>query len=471
MEKIKNNPIIKGINSFIAFIENLITNSLIFSLLTKEVTRKNKESFFENILYKIIDFLRFIFNKLRLDKLFDGSIFAKTEIFVGITILLCPFLPTMLDLALVLGTFLSFILKIMLDKDFKFAYSPVNMFLNIFLVIYLISAIVSFDFATSIRIAMLLGSFMLFYYVIINTIKTKKQFKVMIAMFTIAGIFASLLAIYQFVYGGSFANSSFVDKEMFEDIQARVVGPFDNPNVMGEYLLFIIPLQAAYFFSFDGFRKKFLSLVTMGISGVALLLTYSRGCYLGIILAGGIFLLLVSLKFILLFLAGLIALPFVMPKSIINRFTSIGNTDDSSTSYRISIWRGAVELIRDYWYRPVGQGTTAFNSIYPLYALNGVGAQHTHNLFLQIAVETSIFGLVGFFAVLFRVIQNILSGIKNAINKETKYFLIAFVSGLAGFILQSLFDNTWYNNRVFLVFWCFVALSSALKNISINEKQ
>ena len=204
---------------------------------------------------------------------------------------------------------------------------------------------------------------------------------------------------------------------------------------------------------------------------VALLLTYSRGCYLGIILAGGIFLLLVSLKFILLFLAGLIALPFVMPKSIINRFTSIGNTDDSSTSYRISIWRGAVELIRDYWYRPVEQGTTAFNSIYPLYALNGVGAQHTHNLFLQIAVETSIFGLVGFFAVLFRVIQNILSGIKNAINKETKYFLIAFVSGLAGFILQSLFDNTWYNNRVFLVFWCFVALSSALKNISINEKQ
>ena len=86
----------------------------------------------------------------------------------------------------------------------------------------------------------------------------------------------------------------------------------------------------------------------------------------------GIFLLLLNLKSIILFIVGLIAVPFVLPSSIMNRLTSIGNTGDSSTSYRISIWKGAIDMIKDYWYRPIGQGATAFNSIYPYYSYSGV---------------------------------------------------------------------------------------------------
>ena len=209
MEKIKSNAIYKAVERFISFIQTLIMNSFIYNVLTKDVTRK-KESKLEGVLYSIIAFLRKIFQKLKLDKLFDGSIFAKTEIFIGISIILAPVLPTMLDLALVICVMLSFFLKIMLDKDFKFVYSPVNMFLNIFMVIYLLSSFLSYDIKTSLQIALLLLCFMLYYYVIINTIKTKKQAHVMIALFASIGLLISLYGLYQYVFGGSFASSSFV---------------------------------------------------------------------------------------------------------------------------------------------------------------------------------------------------------------------------------------------------------------------
>jgi len=469
MEKLKNNCIFKALNTFINFIENLITNSGVYSVLTKDVTRKKDNSFFENILYKIIGFLRMIFEKIKLDKVFEGSIFAKTELFIGITIILAPIMPTMVDLLLVIGTFISFLLKVLLDKDFKFVYSPVNMFLNIFMLIYFISSLVSYDIGTSLKIGLLLLCFMLFYYVIINTIKTKKQLNVMIALFAIVGLLIATYGIYQYVFGGSFASSSFVDKKMFEDINARVSGTFDNPNVMGEYLLLVLPLLFTYFFKFKGFRPKLISLCCIGVAVIALALTYSRGCYLGLIVSCAVFLLLISIKFILLFIAGAIALPFVLPKSIMNRLTSIGNTEDNSTSYRISIWKGAIALIKDYWYRPIGQGSEAFNSVYPYYALNGVSAEHTHNLFLQIAVETSMFGLLSFVALIFRIFQSLFSSIKNCTDMNIKYSLIGFVSALSGFLVQSMFDNTWYNNRIVLVFWIFVGLSQSAKYLSKNS--
>ena len=454
---LKTSFIYKFLTGVVSLIESFITHSGIYSLLTKEHTKKH-EGFLERFLYKIISALRFIFNKLKLNKLFEGSIFAKTYLFVGLTIALAPILPTMLDLALVLGCIVSFFLKVMLDDDFKFRYTPVNGALIFFMVVYGLCALTSADIKSSIQVAALLLSFMVFYFIVINSVETENQIKGLIAIFAIVGLAIACLGIYQYVFGGSFSSKSFVDKKLFEDIQTRVSGTFDNPNVMGEYLLLVIPIAMSYFFNSKGFRKKIFALGCIGVMCVSLALTYSRGCYLGLIACVGIYLLLINIRFILLFLAGIVAVPFVLPKSIINRFTSIGNTNDTSTSYRISIWKGAIDMFKDYWYRPIGQGTTAFNSVYPFYSLSGVGAEHTHNLFLQVAVETGALGIISFLFLIFRFFQCILSAIKNITDKVNKVYLISFVSGFAGFIIQSMFDNTWYNNRIVLVFWAYIAL-------------
>ena len=110
MERLKQLKLVKIINAFLGFIQNFISESFIYKVLTKNITFK-KESFIEKILYKIFSFLRIIFNKLKLNILFEGSIFAKTEIFVAITIMLVPIVPTMLSLLLVIRYFCFFLFK------------------------------------------------------------------------------------------------------------------------------------------------------------------------------------------------------------------------------------------------------------------------------------------------------------------------------------------------------------------------
>ena len=368
-------------------------------------------------------------------------------------------------LLFVLASILSFGLKVLLDENFKFRYTPINAWIIVFMLIYAFSALASMSIATSLQIAMLVISFILFYFVIINSITSRKQLDIMQLLFVGIGLLIAIYGIYQYLFAGTFASSSFVDKEMFTDITTRVSGTFDNPNVMGEYLLLVIPIALTYLWKSKGKLPKIIALISVGIMLISLALTYSRGCYLGIAACVGIFLLLINIKFILAFLLGILAMPFVLPASIMNRLTSIGNTGDSSTSYRISIWEGAIDMIKDYWYRPIGQGTIAFNQIYPLYSYSGVGAQHTHNLFLQLIIETGILGIISFVGILFKFYQTLCHGVKICKDKILSIQIIAFISGITGFLIQSIFDNTWYNNRIILIFWTFIGLAMATRNL------
>lgn len=465
MNLLKESFIYNMLLSFVVWVENMIKNSGIYRVLTKSVFRNKEKGIFEKILYKLIEFMRKIFYAIKLDKIFEGSIFAKPHIWVGFTIALAPILETMQILVLVLASIMSFILKILLEKEFTFRYVPMNAWIIVFLAIYVLSAIFSTSIVTSLQIALLVGSFIMFYFVIVNSITTQKKIEWMQRIFVIVGLCVSLYGIYQYVFAGTFASSSFVDKEMFEDISTRVNGTFDNPNVMGEYLLFVIPIAATYLWKEKKWFQKIIVLGIIGIILISLALTYSRGCYLGIVASIGIFMLLVNLKFILLFLAGIISLPMILPASIMNRITSIGNTSDSSTSYRISIWKGAIDMIKDYWYRPIGQGTVAFNRIYPLYSYSGVGAEHTHNLFLQMIIELGILGVITFLGVIFKFYQTLGNALKICKDKVLSIQIIAFISGMSGFLVQSLFDNTWYNNRIILIFWIFVGLAMVLTNL------
>jgi len=463
---LKESFIYRCMVAFMAWIENLIQNSGIYTILTKNVTRKKEKGLFEKLLYRVIDFLRRIFQKLKLDRIFKDSIFAKPTIWIGVTILLSPILETMQILLFVLASIVSFGLKVLLEKDFTFRYTPMNAWVILFMIVYALSAVASMNLATSLQVALLVLSFIAFYFVLVNSITTRKELEVLLTLFVAIGFIVALYGIYQYIFVGSFASSSFVDKEMFADISTRVSGTFDNPNVMGEYLLLVIPVALTFLWKAKGWFQKLIVFGVVGVMIVSLALTYSRGCYLGIAACIGIFLLLINLKFILAFLAGLVAMPFVLPDSILNRFTSIGNTGDSSTSYRISIWKGAIDMIKDYWYRPIGQGTVAFNRIYPLYSYSGVGAEHTHNLFLQLIIETGILGIVAFIGILFKFYQTLCHGLKICQDKLLKIQMIAFISGMSGFLIQSMFDNTWYNNRIILIFWTFIGFAMVSRTLA-----
>jgi hypothetical protein len=202
-----------------------------------------------------------------------------------------------------------------------------------------------------------------------------------------------------------------------------------------------------------------------------MLLTYSRGCYVGIALTAVVFLWNYSKKWLAAIAAVGVPLAIaVMPASVMSRILSIGNMSDSSTSYRMMIYIGTLLMFGRYWFSGVGIGEGAYNVIYPYYALTGIIAPHSHSLFFQSVVSFGIVGLL-YLVVLWTVYQRRVKGTQKHLCRQDRLLTAGFNAVMWGMLVQSIFDYTWYNYRVFQLFWLVLALGFAATQVLANRRQ
>ena len=449
------------------WLTKIFSESALVGFFIKDVNheKRDTETIFVKLINKIIEIFRKIFNKLKLDKLLEGSIFAKPMIWLSLTVFLTPFLPTMVCIAMVIFTGLSLFLKLMLNPGLKLKYFKANMWVLLFILVIAVSAVTSISLEESYKIALVMCAFAMSYFVIINTVETKKQLKFLLYLFVIAAALSAVFGIYQYIYGDVYSQA-WLDSEMFEDIKMRVYSTFENPNVYGEYLILVIPIAVGLMWTEKGFWKKLFLLGIVGITTLAMVLTFSRGCWLGILFALALLAIMIDRRFILLGIVALLAMPFVLPLTIINRFMSIGDMSDSSTSYRVYIWMGTLAMLKDYWFCGVGLGETSYNTIYPLYSYNNIEAPHSHNLYLQFVSQFGIIGLITFLGMVYNFYKD--TTIKML--KKKDILLAGIVAGMTGFFLEGMFDYTWYNYRVILIFWMVIAFGIVATKLEEKEE-
>ncbi len=378
-----------------------------------------------------------------------------------------PFVPTMILAGLCFLTFGAQLIKSLIEKDFKWRVDGIGTGLGLFLIFMLAASLFSFNVLKSVMVWGMYLIFVGFYFVIINTIKTKEQLYNLLKVFAVLGFLVSLYGILQYVFGWTTANA-WIDEQMFEEATMRVYSTMENPNVLGEYLLLLIPVSAVFMLKKE---SEWLERCVYGgiflTSALCMILTQSRGCWLGLILAVMIFVTFYNGKLWGLLPVVLLALPFIMPEAMIDRMMSVGNLEDSSTSYRVFIWRGSFEMLRDFWLGGIGMGEGAFRNVYPLYSFNGIVAPHSHNTYLQLWVEAGIIAPIIFVIIMAVLIKKLWHSYKN-FGKGTSDSLVplAIGSGVIGFLLQSMFDYTFYNYRMMAMFFMIVAIGSAFSHIS-----
>lgn len=132
---------------------------------------------------------------------------------------------------------------------------------------------------------------------------------------------------------------------------------------------------------------------------------------------------------------------------------------------------GTLQMLKDFWLFGIGLGEEAFNSVYPFYAYSAVVAPHSHNLFLQIWVETGLAGIITFIIILLAWLRQAGFGHTAAKEKTKKTMIVAIAAGVIGFLAQGMFDNCFYNYRVVMVFWFVLALGTAAVNIAKEESE
>jgi putative inorganic carbon (HCO3(-)) transporter len=419
-------------------------------------------SVFSKLFGKLHRALCFIFEKLRLNRLFAGSIFKQAFFWCLLPALLAPLLPTMVVLSLVIVGMFSLLIRFGTDRELRFFYNPVGKYIVLFCAVYLVSTFTSVTVSGSLFYGLITVAFALFAIVYENSVTTQRQVDLTIRLFVAVGTLVSLYGVYQFFFYDPASAGSWVDSDMFSSITNRVYSTLGNPNVLSEYLLLIIPFAFACVLASKTWPKKLLYLAVTGVMLLCMLFTTSRGGWLGLIFAAAIFLVMLDARFLLVGVVGLVLLWFVLPDWAVQRFTSIGNLSDSSTSYRFFIWMGTIAMLKDYWFSGIGPGTGAFNLVYPAYSYNTIAAPHAHNLFLQLMCDAGIIGLLMFLLVLFSYYRTTLGAFSRTRDKTTRIFLIAAVSSVSGFLLQGMTDYAFYNNCVTLFFWVIIALGAVL---------
>ncbi len=397
---------------------------------------------------------------LRLDKLFAGSVFTRSWFWCMMPVAFAPLLPTMAVLGMVLVGVCSLALNLVRDRDRPLAWSPINRYILLYAAVYLAGTFFSVNLSSSLKPGLLTVAFILFSVVLYNAVTNRSQLDTLLAVVVLAGAVVSCYGILQYIFRWGYQSAAWVDSDMFSSIQFRVPATLDNPNMLGQYLILAIPVGGAKLLAQKDWPGRVWYFLCCAAMCLCMLLTFSRGAWLGLLFAGAVFVVLLNPRLILLAPFALAALWFVLPDTVINRFASIGNMSDASTSYRVYIWMGTLAMLKNYWLCGIGPGTEAFNRVYPAYSYNSIIAPHSHNLFLQIVCDAGIAALAVFLILMFVYFRMMCAALHREEDWTSRLNQVAFTGGVCGFLVQAMTDYSFYNYRVLFLFWAYLAIGA-----------
>ncbi len=285
----------------------------------------------------------------------------------------------------------------------------------------------------------------------------------MIGCFLTAGSVCAGIGILQYLLGRG--ESRWMDLSRFGDLGGRVSATFHNPNILAIYLLAVFGVSLGGVF----FRAKMRGgyLISLLLSAGCLIVTWTRGAWLGALAATVFFLMLhsrgslVALGCSPLAAAGII--PW-LPAGIRSRFASIGNAADSSSRYRLNTWKSVLRMIRAHPYG-IGSGEQTFHAVYGQFAVSGTeSVMHAHNLVLQMTAEHGVVGTILFLWIIGALFRRFFA-IRCANSEKTDRSLtLGFASALVALLTMGLFDCLWYQPTMFyLFFWICAGMGGEIE--------
>ncbi|MDK2856676.1 MAG: hypothetical protein PWQ86_1889 [Bacillota bacterium] len=369
------------------------------------------------------------------------------------------FLPTLLVGQLLVGVAALYALRRAAAGERFFLRTGVDFPLGVFFFFVLLAATFSVARRGSLGVLPLYALYFLAFY-LMATVPRPKEVPWLMGGLVLAAALTGLLGILQYKSGLQ-TSLSWIDVRQAQDIKTRVFATFDNPNIFAEYLTFALPPALVLFLRERRWGARLVWAAALVSCGLALIFTFSRGGWLAVGLAFVLLGVLWDRRLLLFAAVGAALLPLVAPSQVLTRAASIGSLEDSSNTFRLSIWLAVLSMIRAYWFTGIGLGSAAFNQVYPEFMLAGTPAMHSHNLYLELALALGLPGLGAFFWLLMAAGGRALRALPR-LNSREQGMLAALFSSLAGNLLHGAVDNVWYSPKLALLFWAVLGLLMAL---------
>ncbi|MDD4894965.1 MAG: O-antigen ligase family protein, partial [Candidatus Omnitrophica bacterium] len=301
------------------------------------------------------------------------------------------------------------------------------------------------------------------YFIALNVIRDKATLKKVVIVMMIVTLIVATMASLDYLLEKQYAAN--LDK-------SRVGGVFEQPNTLGGFFVYAMFLFLGFFFTyFPNYRSLFM-LIPFLVCFRGIMVTFSRGAYLG---CGFGAIATTFFKSKILFAAGILLIifallnPVLLPAGLRYRMSSTyGDQDkiisfdvediaDKSATRRILIWRGAIDMIKEYPIFGVGYGL--FPHMISSYA--AVNESDAHNTYLILAAEMGAPALVIFLLILLMLIKNSWWLYIKTQDRFVRATALGILGGLFGLLMVNMFGSRLNSEEVSAYFWIFAGLIMA----------
>lgn len=347
------------------------------------------------------------------------------------------------------------------SREEKRASLPVSLYL--FMGISALAVFGGIFVSEAIRVFSYFVTSFIFMLVLAGSVRDMQDFRRVFMILYTAVFFTSVYSLLQSLDGIA-VNTSYTDVANNSDMIGRAYATFYNPNNFAEILVLLTPCSFVAFMTEERLSKaaKVLIGFSFVLPVVALMLTYSRGAWISFALSVGAFVAIANLKLIPVFIIlAVMAIPF-LPTSIINRVMSLFTGNDTSMGYRLYIWEASLKALGADPLTGGGLGTSNFFDAYRKFMVpEACVTTHAHNMYLEIWLETGLFGFLSIVTLYLSTLKNtLLAAVRE--NRGFRYAAIAMFSTLFGMFFIEMVEYIWFYPRVMLVFWSVMGLAWAL---------
>ena len=267
-----------------------------------------------------------------------------------------------------------------------------------------------------------------------------------------------------------------------EDILSRVYGTLKpyNPNLLCGYL--IVGLSSIFTVGFWAFiykhKKTFVfAAASMLITLLAIFKTGTRGGYMGVFVMFIVAFLLINIlskdyfskkaqelwKKICITIVSLGGLAIISTPAIFKRVLSMFMLrGDSSTSFRMNVYKSTWEMFKDNWFTGIGCGHDTFRNMYGLYMTTGFDALSAYSIYLEIAVEAGIFALIFFLSFFGMLAKSAIKFLKKDFKLEQKAIVVSILIMITGVFVHGFVDTIFFRPQLQFLFWTNIAILTVI---------
>ncbi|OEU79186.1 MAG: hypothetical protein BA865_07270 [Desulfobacterales bacterium S5133MH4] len=288
----------------------------------------------------------------------------------------------------------AYVFRIIFDAQFRWVRTPLDLPLIALFLLATVSSFSSVEWYSSLVALIKLANCIIVYFIIVNTIKQRDQFRRVAYTITIVGSFMALFGMIKYLGGISPPWWDF-------DVEYNaMVATFGCKNHLAGYMEMAIPITIGLLIGIrKGWAKALCGFALVSLC-IALTLSLSRGGWMSGLFALALMLIIYLFKTkgkysavmaTAVAVTTVVVLTILASTPVVEKLGTLTHGQDMPNwQSRTAVWAGAIDLICDHPLLGTGPGT--FAVAFTPYRPAGVNARflHTHNDFLHFVSETGI---------------------------------------------------------------------------------